>query len=119
VTWGPLAARCKARCIAAALWVGAFSLVVYDGGRLPLESRALARLLVGLAVPVVLGAALQVASLAVTLAVNIPLNTALDAADPDDADDVVRAREAFERPWNRAHAVRTVLTAVGAVALLV
>ena len=54
-----------------------------------------------------------------TVGVNIPLNTALDGADPDDADDVVRAREAFERPWNRAHAVRTAVTALGAVALLV
>jgi uncharacterized membrane protein len=66
-----------------------------------------------------IGAGLQLGSIAVTVAVNIPLNTALDRADPDDAGDVVRAREAFERPWNRAHGVRTALTTLGAVALLV
>jgi uncharacterized membrane protein len=65
-----------------------------------------------------LGAALQLASLAITGVVNIPLNNALDRADPDDAASVVRAREAFERPWNRAHAVRTVVTTLGAVGLL-
>ena len=64
------------------------------------------------------GAVLQVASIVTTVAVNIPLNTALDRADPDDAGDIVRAREAFERPWVRAHFVRTMFTTVGAVALL-
>lgn len=68
---------------------------------------------------VAVGAAAQVASIAVTVALNIPLNTALDGADPDDAGDVVRAREAFERPWVRAHGLRTAITTVGAVALLV
>jgi uncharacterized membrane protein len=97
----------------------AFALV-FVGAPLGGVAAAVLALVVGAPpVPVVLGAALQVASLAVTLALNIPLNTALDRADPDDAGDVVRAREAFERPWNRAHAVRTVLTTVGAVALLV
>lgn len=67
-------------------------------------------------VAVVLGALLQIASLAVTATLNIPLNNALDRADPDG--DVARVREAFERPWVRAHAVRTVLTTLGAVALL-
>lgn len=71
--------------------------------------------------PVVLvlaGALLQVASIGITIGVNIPLNTALDHADPADAGDVVRAREAFERPWVRAHGVRTAVTTLGAVALL-
>ncbi|GAA4795023.1 DUF1772 domain-containing protein [Actinomycetospora chlora] len=96
----------------------AFALV-FLGAPLGALAAAVLALVVGAPpVPVVLGALLQVASLGVTLAVNIPLNTALDRADPDDAGDVVRAREAFERPWNRAHAVRTVLTTVGAVALL-
>ncbi|GAA4890455.1 anthrone oxygenase family protein [Actinomycetospora straminea] len=69
---------------------------------------------------VLVGAVLQVASLAITIAVNIPLNTALDRADPDgsDAGEVVRVREAFERPWVRAHGVRTAVTTLGAVALL-
>jgi uncharacterized membrane protein len=67
---------------------------------------------------ILVGAVLQVASIVTTVAVNIPLNTALDRADPDDASDIVRAREAFERPWGRAHLVRTVFTTVGAVALL-
>ena len=67
---------------------------------------------------ILVGAVLQVASIVTTVAVNIPLNTALDRADPDDAGDIVRAREAFERPWMRAHLVRTVFTTVGAVALL-
>jgi uncharacterized membrane protein len=69
-------------------------------------------------VAVAVGALLQIASTVTTAAVNIPLNTALDRADPDDADDIVRAREAFERPWVRAHLVRTAFTTVGAVALL-
>jgi len=67
---------------------------------------------------VAVGALLQVASIATTVIVNIPLNTALDRADPDDADDIVRARAAFERPWVRAHLVRTACTTAGAVALL-
>ncbi|MEJ2863847.1 anthrone oxygenase family protein [Actinomycetospora flava] len=67
---------------------------------------------------VILGALLQVASLVITAAVNIPLNTGLDRADPHDAADVVRAREAFERPWVRAHGVRTAVTTLGAAALL-
>lgn len=67
------------------------------------------------------GALLQIASIVTTVAVNIPLNTALDRADPDDtagAGDIVRVREAFERPWVRAHLVRTACTTVGAVVLL-
>ena len=66
----------------------------------------------------VVGAALQVASIVLTVVVHLPRNDPLDRADPDDADDVVRAREAFERPWTRAHRVRTTITTVGALALL-
>ena len=69
-------------------------------------------------IAILVGAVLQVASIVTTVAVNIPLNTALDRADPDDAGDLVRAREAFERPWVRAHLVRTAFTTGGAVALL-
>jgi uncharacterized membrane protein len=58
--------------------------------------------------------ALHLAGFAVTPAVNVPLNNALDAAtDPGPA------RAAFERPWNRAHAVRTVLMAASFAACLV
>jgi uncharacterized membrane protein len=64
------------------------------------------------------GAALEVGSLVMTAVVHLPRNEALDRADPDDADDVVRAREAFELPWTRAHRVRTTITTVGALALL-
>ncbi|PVZ14950.1 anthrone oxygenase family protein [Actinomycetospora cinnamomea] len=64
------------------------------------------------------GGVLQVASLVMTVVVHVPRNEALDRADPDDADDVVRAREAFERPWTRAHRVRATITTMGALALL-
>ena len=58
--------------------------------------------------------ALHLAGFAVTPAVNVPLNNALDAAtDPGPA------RAAFERPWNRAHAVRTLLMAASFAACLV
>jgi uncharacterized membrane protein len=72
----------------------------------------------GPVVVVLSGAALQVASIVITAVVNIPLNVALDRADPADVTDVGRAREAFERPWVRAHGVRTAVTTLGAVALL-
>ncbi|GAA4711710.1 DUF1772 domain-containing protein [Pseudonocardia yuanmonensis] len=49
----------------------------------------------------------------ITVAVNIPLNTALDRSPADG-----EAWERFERPWIRAHTVRTLLT-VAAVVLLV
>lgn len=55
----------------------------------------------------------------VTVAGNIPLNNALAASETSPEihpDSVVRA--AFERRWNRLHAVRTVL-AVGGFALIV
>lgn len=55
---------------------------------------------------VVLALVLGVVALVGTMAVNVPLNTALArAADP------VAGRAAFERAWNAAHLVRTVLTA--------
>jgi uncharacterized membrane protein len=66
----------------------------------------------------VIGAFLQVASIVMTVVVHLPRNDALDRADPDDAGDVTRAREAFERPWTRAHRVRTAVTTVGALALV-
>jgi uncharacterized membrane protein len=71
-----------------------------------------------LVVLAVAGAVLQVASIVLTVAVHLPRNDALDRADPDDAGDVFRAREAFERPWTRAHRVRTAVTTVGALALV-
>ncbi|WP_433786532.1 DUF1772 domain-containing protein [Actinomycetospora sp. CA-101289] len=66
----------------------------------------------------VAGGVLQVASIVLTVVVHLPRNDALDRADPDDAGDVARAREAFERPWTRAHRVRTAVTTVGALALV-
>jgi uncharacterized membrane protein len=66
----------------------------------------------------VTGAVLQVASIVMTVVVHLPRNDALDRADPYDAGDVARAREAFERPWTRAHRVRTAMTTVGAIALV-
>ncbi|MHC1559500.1 anthrone oxygenase family protein [Actinomycetospora sp. C-140] len=97
--------------------------VLFLGAPVVAVAAAVLALVVGAPVLLVaLGAVLQLASIGVTVAVNIPLNTALDRADAGDtadSGDVVRAREAFERPWTRAHAVRTAITTVGAVALLV
>ncbi|MCE0761314.1 DUF1772 domain-containing protein [Pseudonocardia kujensis] len=50
----------------------------------------------------------------ITVAVNIPLNTALDRSAAD-----AEAWERFERPWNLAHTVRTLLTVAAAVLLVV
>ncbi|MCE3552599.1 DUF1772 domain-containing protein [Pseudonocardia sp. RS11V-5] len=64
---------------------------------------------------VVAGAALAVLGAhVVTVAVNIPLNAALDRSAAD-----AEAWERFERPWNRAHTVRTLLTVAAAVLLVV
>ena len=58
--------------------------------------------------------ALHLVGLVVTFAVNIPLNNRLDsAADP------APARADFERPWTRAHTVRTVLMVASFVGCLV
>jgi uncharacterized membrane protein len=50
----------------------------------------------------------------ITMAANIPLNNALDRARPG-----VEAWERFAGPWNRAHALRTLLTLAGAVVIFV
>ncbi|MEJ2885320.1 anthrone oxygenase family protein [Actinomycetospora aeridis] len=93
--------------------------VLFLGAPLVAVAAAVLALVAGAGVVAVLvGAALQVASIVITAVVNIPLNIALDRADPGDAGDVARAREAFERPWVRAHGVRTAVTTLGAVALL-
>jgi uncharacterized membrane protein len=97
----------------------AFALLFVGSPVLAVAAAVLALVAGAPVLAVALGAVLQLVSIGVTVGVNIPLNTALDGADPGDAGDVVRAREAFERPWNRAHAVRTAATALGAVALLV
>nr|WP_239647228.1 anthrone oxygenase family protein [Nocardiopsis baichengensis] len=52
-----------------------------------------------------------------TVAVNVPLNDALDAAGPVHGDQAAQVRAAFERPWVRWNAVRTALSAAGAVCL--
>lgn len=53
----------------------------------------------------------------VTVAVNVPLNDALDAVGPVHGERAAQARAAFERPWVRWNAVRTVLSAAGTVFL--
>ena len=58
--------------------------------------------------------ALHLVGFVVTPAVNIPLNNALGAATEPGP-----GRAAFERPWNRAHAVRTLLMAASFAACLV
>ncbi|MDD7942804.1 DUF1772 domain-containing protein [Actinomycetospora lutea] len=94
--------------------------VLFLGAPLVAVAAAVSALVAGApaGIAVLVGALLQIASLVITAVVNIPLNTALDRADPDDVTDVARAREAFERPWVRAHGLRTVVTVLGAVALL-
>ena len=62
----------------------------------------------------VAGLVLHLVALAVTFAVNIPLNNALDAAT-----DPAPGRAAFERPWNRAHTLRTLLMAASFALCLV
>jgi uncharacterized membrane protein len=64
---------------------------------------------------VVAGAVLSAVGVhVITFGVNIPLNTALDRSTRDGD-----AWERFERPWNRAHTVRTLLTVAAAVLLVV
>lgn len=53
----------------------------------------------------------------VTVAGNVPLNDALDAFDPAGADEAAfaAAREAYEGPWNRLHAIRSALGVLAVV----
>lgn len=60
----------------------------------------------------------NLATLVVTAAVNVPLNHRLDAAPVATPADRQRARLAFERPWSRAHRVRTATGVLGAASLL-
>ncbi|MGC5628469.1 DUF1772 domain-containing protein [Georgenia sp. Z1344] len=72
----------------------------------------------GSALPwLVAGLAGTVLTLAITFAVNVPLNERLDRAPDDDDRLLAAARSAFERPWTRWNAWRT-LTATAATALL-
>ncbi|MGC5616639.1 DUF1772 domain-containing protein [Georgenia sp. Z1491] len=57
------------------------------------------------------------ATLAITLARNVPLNVALDRASGGGPAQLTAARAAFERPWRRWNALRT-LTGTAATALL-
>ena len=99
----------------------AFALLFVGAPLTAVATAALASL-AGASAPLVVlavaGATLQVASMVLTVVVHLPRNDAPDRADPDDAGDVARAREAFERPWTRAHRVRTAVTTVGALALV-
>lgn len=63
--------------------------------------------------------ALVAAVFVVTVALNIPLNNALEAAGPVEGTAAEAARRAFEAPWVRWNAVRTVLSAAGAACLAV
>ncbi|WP_017624607.1 anthrone oxygenase family protein [Nocardiopsis chromatogenes] len=63
--------------------------------------------------------ALVAAVFVVTVALNIPLNDALEAAGPVEGTEAEAARRAFEAPWVRWNAVRTVLSAAGAACLAV
>ncbi|WP_200262042.1 anthrone oxygenase family protein [Streptomyces sp. HSG2] len=56
-------------------------------------------------------------SVVVTICVNLPLNRRLRDASGTSAADLAAARAAYERPWRRANAVRTV-ACLAALALL-
>lgn len=66
-----------------------------------------------------LGVALYIVTLVITFAINIPLNNRLDVAGrPGRIADPAGARRAFEGPWVRWNAIRT-LTCVAGFACLV
>jgi uncharacterized membrane protein len=56
----------------------------------------------------------------VTFGGNIPLNTRLGRFDVDgsSASEVAKARDWYEMPWNRLHAIRTVLGAISILLFL-
>lgn len=64
------------------------------------------------------GLAANLVTVAVTAAVNVPLNHRLDAAPDATPADRQRARDAFDRPWSRAHRVRTATSVLGAAAFV-
>lgn len=69
---------------------------------------------------VVAGFVLNLAVFVITMALNVPLNNALDrAGDPNQITDHGAVRTAFEGPWNRWNAVRTLVCLVAFAALTV
>jgi uncharacterized membrane protein len=63
------------------------------------------------------GLALQAVSLTITIGGNIPLNNALDRTGQVSGAAATAARSAFEGPWNRLHAIRTLASIGSFVAL--
>ncbi|MDH3245488.1 MAG: DUF1772 domain-containing protein, partial [Saprospiraceae bacterium] len=59
--------------------------------------------------------------MAVTIFGNVPLNNQLDRTDPENADEstLLKARQAYERPWNRFNRIRTIFAILSLVCLLV
>lgn len=57
----------------------------------------------------------------VTAAGNVPLNNRLAEIDLSRAsgEEIARARQQYERPWNRLHAVRTIASVAATVAVLI
>lgn len=63
-----------------------------------------------------LACVLQVANLAITGRGNVPLNTDLDRTGAVSGAAATTARTAFEAPWNRLHAIRTLASVASTVA---
>ncbi len=70
-----------------------------------------------IALTIAAGLALQVATLAISGRGNVPLNDQLDQVGPVSGVAASVARTAFEAPWNRLHAIRTVTSVASLVAL--
>lgn len=63
--------------------------------------------------------AFNLVSHGITASRNVPLNNRLDAARTGTDEEYGAVRSAFERPWNRLHAVRTLFNLAGFVLLVV
>jgi uncharacterized membrane protein len=57
----------------------------------------------------------------VTMVGNVPLNEALDKFNPGSAaiDEIARQRAAFEIPWNRLHAIRTIASVISLALVII
>lgn len=53
----------------------------------------------------------------VTILGNVPLNNALDAfpINTASAQDIINQRTAFEKPWNKLHAIRTIVSFIALI----
>ncbi len=69
------------------------------------------------ALAIAVGLALQVATVAITGRGNVPLNEQLDQVGPVSGVAATAARAAFEAPWNRLNAIRTVTSVASFVVL--